>query len=163
MKSSWLWTLPATLLLVACGGSDGDKPVPAPVTVDIDEATAIELTLLDFDPQSSSVEFRLQDDSALPITGAGSDYSVNYLAYPDSFDTAFRFPWHGSDRFGCGEAVPQCLGDLEELSAGHYRFTPDRAPDLGAKTDKVKLFIEVNGALAGNNPSMLDPAELTQP
>ncbi|GAA4886177.1 hypothetical protein [Ferrimonas pelagia] len=99
--------------------------------------------------------FQLRDQDGKAVRGA-SDDSVTYFGFGGEPTGAFQFPWHTNDQFGCCQDRPACLGDLRELSAGHYRFTPDQTPDLGEQVETLKLSIRVHGALASNTPDVID-------
>ncbi|MBY6188189.1 hypothetical protein KUV89_16340 [Marinobacter hydrocarbonoclasticus] len=153
MKTRLMTAAALTLLLGACS-SDDDSPAP-PASVPIDEAQALELTLHSL-AGDASVVFTLEDGAGLAVTGA-SDYAVTYLGYPGEYETAFSMPWHTGERMGCGQLVPECLGELTESEPGHYTFTPDQAPDLGDRSETVKLLIQVFGAQASTPPEVLVP------
>ncbi|ADN74866.1 conserved hypothetical protein [Ferrimonas balearica DSM 9799] len=144
-----------TLALAACG-SDDDSPAP-PASVPIDEAQSLVLTLHSVG-EDASVVFTLDNGAGLAVTGA-KDYAITYLGYPGAYDSAFDMPWHTSDRFGCGQLVPECLGELTETEPGRYQFMPDTAPQLGDRVDQYKLLVQVFGALATNAPEVVSPPE----
>ncbi|MBY5993566.1 hypothetical protein [Ferrimonas balearica] len=146
--------LSAALALALVGCSSDDKGPTPPSSVPVDEATELALTLTELAPDGS-LSFTLDNGAGLAVTGA-SDYSVTFLGYAGAYDTAFSMPWHTSDRFGCGQEVPDCVGTLEELEPGVYHFSPDREPQLGDRVTSVKLSIRVHGALASTPPNVMD-------
>lgn len=141
------------LALSGCGGSDSDSH-SAPRALDVNEATTLELTLVAVNEDASLV-FALADGEGQAITGV-QDYSVSYLGLPGEYDSAFSVPWHTADRYGCGQDVPECLGNLVETKAGEYRFSPDKAIDLGDYAATLKLDIRVHGALASTPFAVLE-------
>ncbi|SHH93659.1 hypothetical protein [Ferrimonas marina] len=137
------------LSLTACS-SDSDK------RVNVDEANELVVSAITLDVETYQVGFRLHDGNGNAVSGV-NDYSVTYYGFAGEEHTAFSFPWHSAEQFGCGQEVPACLGDLEEHAKGQYRFLPDQAPEMGWRIEDVKLTVRVHGARTSSAPEVVVP------
>ncbi|SHH93619.1 hypothetical protein [Ferrimonas marina] len=136
------------LLVSACSSSSDDDPAPG---LPIDQADSVVLEVTGFDASSHEVTFTLADDSGEPLTGAGDNYLLAFLGFSDQVISAYNMGWHHSEQFGCGEFVPQCLGELVSEEPGQYRFVPDVTPEWDESINQLKLMIHVAGERAASD------------
>ncbi|MCL1146307.1 hypothetical protein L2747_09895 [Shewanella marinintestina] len=142
--------LALTLALTACGSDDDDTP-----SVDIDSATVLKVTQIEFDNASHTFTFSLNDGAGLPVTGAeNAKYKMMYLGHTPATVTAFSVPWHHAVLCSAGfEVEGSCMGELKEKSLGNYSFTPDTVPT--ETWQNKRLAITIAGALRQNKAEVI--------
>ncbi|MCZ4339018.1 hypothetical protein [Shewanella colwelliana] len=161
--------LAALLLCGGCGSDDSDTTeppvvVPPPVadSIDINEATVINLDLATFDGASGALTFNLADADKLAITNV-KDYKITYFGFPDETKTSSKAKawkrWHVTKSYQCDSAEANCNGVLVEAEKGSYSFDAtgldwDENATAGA-VEKYKVAIEIKGALAENELVLL--------
>ncbi|WP_372872002.1 hypothetical protein [Shewanella sp.] len=164
MNAKLLYPLLGTLLLGACG-SDNDSPEvtppepPVATTVHIDEAEALSLEVVSFEPQTGEVEFTLKDNNGLAVTEA-KQYELIYFGLPAE-GKASNNPkawkrWHVTQSFACADIPANCEGVLTESNTkGRYLF---RAQGLDWSQDapdgtlaRYRLAITFHGAKASSD------------
>ncbi len=165
MKYKLLSILIAGTMLTACGGSDNDTteptppPPPAAVTVDANDAKAINLTVTGFDTVTGALSFDLKDADGVAITNA-QDYDIAFLGFQNpkaitSKPKAWK-RWHVAQLYRCDTASEApCQGTLTETTTkGSYLFDATdfdlSSGDPAKFVTEYKVGIEIKGKLASN-------------
>ncbi|MCG9695728.1 hypothetical protein [Shewanella sp. Isolate11] len=163
--------LGSLLICTGCGSDDADEEVvvtPPPVevtdSVDIKDATSINLELVSFDGVSGALSFNLSDADAVAITNA-QDYHITYFGFPDDSSSSTKAKawkrWHVTTSYDCDTAAANCEGILQETEQGSYTFDAtglnwDENTAAGS-VKKYKVAIQIKGAQADND-LILQPA-----
>ncbi len=164
MNKKLISSLLASLLIcTGCSDDDDDKTpevTPPEVveteSIDIKDATAINLELLSFDGATGALSFTLTDANNAVITNA-QDYRITYFGFPSgksSKPKAWK-RWHVTTSYDCDNTEGHCEGLLEETSDGNYSFEAfdlDWDADVAAgSVQKYKVAIQIKGAQAEND------------
>ncbi|MGI2853828.1 hypothetical protein ACRTDR_06355 [Shewanella algae] len=177
MKISYLSLLLGSALLLGGCGSDDDNnngggevmppPPPPPVetpSLDIGEASSIELTLNSFNPDSGEVIFVLQNAEGKALTNAAK-YRITYFGYPAEEQASTKPKawkrWHVTYSYSCDPATecPEPLRALDDV--GSYSFSPSGldwdADAANGAVSRYKVAIEVFGTELSNEITLLSP------
>lgn len=170
MKYPLLAVTLATLVLVGCGSDSNNTeeetpptPPPPPVenTVNIDEATEINLKLEQFDSSTGTIQFSLTDAQQEVITAAKT-YDIYYFGFPDK-DKGSSNPkawkrWHVAQSYRC-QSLGECSGKLTEVTSGQYQFEIAgldwSEQDPSGSVAQIKVAIQIYGAKANNELSLI--------
>lgn len=171
MKYPLLALTLGTLALVGCGSDDNHAeestptpPPPVEKTVNIDEATQINLIVEQFEPDTGTVLFSLADASQTAITAA-KNYDIYFFGFPDkskpsSHPKAWK-RWHVTQNYRC-QSKEECSGKLTEIKNGQYQFEIAgldwQQHDPNKLVSHIKVAIQIYGAKAQNQLDLITVA-----